>query len=241
LDTFPPKEQATVDDQLIEELVLANHILFAQGVVDAFGHVSVRSAADPNRFLLTWAVAPALATAADVLSFDLDGNTPDAAGRELYSERFIHAAVYRARPDVMGVVHSHSPAIIPFTVTESPLRPIWHMSAFLDRSVALFDTQDTAGDTDLLIKTPQLAAALATSLGDGIVALMRGHGSVVVGRSVREAVSRAIYTEANAKLQAESERRGKVKFLTAGEAKLMNDYTRPDVRRQWDLWVRELG
>jgi HCOMODA/2-hydroxy-3-carboxy-muconic semialdehyde decarboxylase len=238
---LPPKKPATVDDQLVEELVLANRILFAQGVVDAFGHVSVRSAADPNRFLLTWAVAPALATAADVLSFDLDGNTPDAAGRELYSERFIHAAVYRARPDVMGVVHSHSPSIIPFTVTESSLRPIWHMSAFLANSVAVFDTQDTAGDTDLLIKTPQLGAALATSLGGGTVALMRGHGSVVVGRSVREAVSRAIYTEANAKLQAESERMGKVKFLTPGEAKLMNDYTRPDVRRQWDLWVRELG
>jgi ribulose-5-phosphate 4-epimerase/fuculose-1-phosphate aldolase len=229
-----------MEDQLIAELVLANRILFAQGVVDAFGHVSARSAADPNRFLLTWAIAPALATAADVLSFDFDGNTPDAAGRELYSERFIHAAVYRSRPDVMGVVHSHSPSIIPFTVTEAALRPIWHMSAFLESSVSVFDTQDTAGDTDLLIKTPQLGAALASSLGASTVALMRGHGSVVVGRSVREAVSRAIYTEANAKLQAESERMGKVKFLTPGEARLMNDYSRPDVRRQWDLWVREL-
>jgi ribulose-5-phosphate 4-epimerase/fuculose-1-phosphate aldolase len=231
-----------VDDQLIEELVLANHILFAQGVVDAFGHVSVRSAADPNRFWLTWAIAPALAQKSDVLSFDLDGNTPDAAGRELYSERFIHAAVYRSRPDVMGVVHSHSPSIIPFTITDVDLRPVWHMSAFLDGSVALFDTQDTAGDTDLLIKTPALGTALATSLGDSTVALMRGHGSVVVGRSVREAVSRAIYTEANAKLQAESQRMGtRVKFLTPGEAKLMNDYSRPDVRRPWDLWVRELS
>lgn len=229
-----------MEDQLIEELVLANRILFAQGVVDAFGHVSARSSADPSRFLLSWAIAPALATAADVLSFDFDGNTPDAAGRELYSERFIHAAVYRARPDVMGVVHSHSPSIIPFTVTETALRPIWHMSSFLESSVSVFDTQDTAGDTDLLIKTPQLGAALASSLGASTVALMRGHGSVVVGRSVREAVSRAIYTEANAKLQAESERMGKVKFLTPGEARLMNDYARPDVRRQWDLWVREL-
>jgi ribulose-5-phosphate 4-epimerase/fuculose-1-phosphate aldolase len=232
---------STVDDLLIEELVLANRILFAQGVVDAYGHVSVRSAADPNRFLLTWAIAPALATAADVLSFDFDGNAPAAAGRELYSERFIHASIYRSRPDVMGVVHSHSPSIIPFTVTEVALRPIWHMSAFLEGSVSLFDTQDAAGDTDLLIKTPVLGNALAASLGSATVALMRGHGSVVVGRSVREAVQRAIYTEANAKLQSEAQRMGSVKFLTPGEAKLMNDYSRPDVRRPWELWVRELS
>jgi HCOMODA/2-hydroxy-3-carboxy-muconic semialdehyde decarboxylase len=231
-----------MDEHLIAELVLANRILFAQGVVDAFGHVSVRSAADPSRFWLTWAIAPALVTAADVLSFDFDGNTPDAAGRELYSERFIHAAVYRSRPDVIGVVHSHSPSIIPFTITDVDLRPVWHMSAFLEGSVSLFDTQDVAGDTDLLIKTPKLGEALASSLGASTVALMRGHGNVVVGRSVREAVSRAIYTEANAKLQAESQRMGsRVKFLTPGEAALMNEYARPDVRRQWDLWVRELG
>jgi ribulose-5-phosphate 4-epimerase/fuculose-1-phosphate aldolase len=231
-----------MDDQLIEELVLANRILYAQGVVDAFGHVSVRSAADPNRFLLTWAVAPALATAADVLSFDFDGNTPDSAGRELYSERFIHSAIYRSRPDVMGIVHSHSQAIIPFTITDIALRPVWHVSAFLQDAVSLFDTHDLAGDTDLLIKNGDLGAALASALGAGTVTLMRGHGNVVVGRSVREAVSRAIYTEANARLQAASQLMGgRVKFLTDGEAKLMKAYQKPDVRRQWELWVHELS
>jgi ribulose-5-phosphate 4-epimerase/fuculose-1-phosphate aldolase len=231
-----------MDEQLIEELVLANRILFAQGVVDAYGHVSVRSAADPQRFWLTWAVAPALATAGDVLSFDLDGNTAGAAGRELYSERYIHAAVYRARPDVMGIVHSHSPSIIPFTITDVDLRPVWLLSAFLESSVAVFDTQDIEGDTDLLIKTADRGAALATALGSSTVVLLRGHGSVTVGRSVREAVSRAVYTEANAKLQAEAQRMGsRVKFLTPGEAALMNEYTKPDVRRQWELWVRELS
>jgi ribulose-5-phosphate 4-epimerase/fuculose-1-phosphate aldolase len=231
-----------MDDQLVEELVLANRILFAQGVVDAYGHVSVRSAADPSRFWLTWAVAPALATSADVLSFDFDGNAPEAAGRELYSERFIHAAIYRARPDVMGIVHSHSPSIIPFTITDVDLRPVWLLSAFLEGSVALFDTQDIAGDTDLLIKTPEMGAALAAKLGPSTVVLLRGHGSVAVGRSVREAVSRAIYTEKNAQLQAESERMGtRVKYLTPGEAAKMNDYIKPDVRRQWELWVRELS
>ena len=153
----------------------------------------------------------------------------------------MHLLVYRARPDVMGIVHSHSPSLIPFTITDVDLRPVWHMSAFLESSVALFDTQDVAGDTDLLIKTQELGAALASALGASTVALMRGHGSVVVGRSVREAVSRAVYTEANARLQAEAQRMGtRVKFLTPGESALMNAYTRPDVRRQWDLWLREL-
>lgn len=223
---------------LITELVQANHVLFRQGVVDAYGHVSARRADDPEHFLLTWAVAPALAAAHDVLTFDLDGNTSEANGRELYSERFIHAAIYRARPDVMGIVHSHSPAIIPFTITDVELRPVWHMSAFLAGGAAVFDTHDVAGDTDLLIKNLELGRALATTLGDRAVALMRGHGSTVVGRSVREAVYRAIYTEANAQLQEKAIRMGtRVKYLTEGEAALMNRYMTPDVRRPWELWT----
>jgi HCOMODA/2-hydroxy-3-carboxy-muconic semialdehyde decarboxylase len=227
-------------DALVAELVLANHVLFRQGVVDAYGHVSARRPEDPEHFLLTWAVAPALAAPRDVLTFDLEGNTAEANGRELYSERFIHAAVYKARPDVMGVVHSHSPAIIPFTITDVALRPVWHMSAFLADGAAMYDTQDVAGDTDLLIKNIDLGRSLATALGDKTVALMRGHGNVVVGRSVREAVYRAIYTEANAQLQEKAIRMGtRVKYLTAGEAALMNRYMTPDVRRPWELWTRD--
>jgi HCOMODA/2-hydroxy-3-carboxy-muconic semialdehyde decarboxylase len=224
---------------IAEELVLANHILFQQGVVDAYGHVSARSPDDPSRFLLTCAVAPALATADDVLTFDLEGNARDAAGRELYSERFIHAAIYASRPDVHGIVHSHSPSIIPFTITDVPLRPVWHMSSFLGNGAARFDTQDVAGDTDLLIKTLELGRALTSALGEKPVALMRGHGSVVVGRTVREAVYRAVYTEQNARLQAQAMLLGRVTYLTEGEAKLMDAYMKPDVRRPWELWARE--
>ena len=224
-----------------QELVRANHILFARGVVDAYGHVSVRSAAEPQTFYLTWAIAPGLASEPDVLTFDLDGNAADANGRELYSERFIHSAIYAARPDVNGIVHSHSRSIIPFTVTEMPLRPIWHMSAFLGEGVARFDTQDAAGDTDLLVKTPALGAALAAKLAHHPVALLRGHGSVAVGRSVREAVYRAVYTEENALLQREAMQLGDVKFLTPGEVDRMQAYMTPDVRRPWDLWTREVA
>jgi ribulose-5-phosphate 4-epimerase/fuculose-1-phosphate aldolase len=234
---------SSTQQEQIDELVLANHILYKQGVVDAFGHVSVRCAGDPNHFYLSRAVAPALARAGDVMRFDLSGETADnAAGLELYSERYIHAGVYAARPDVMGVVHSHSPAIIPFSITEVGLQPVFHVGAFLGGGVPVFDTQDVIGDSDLLIKTIDLGRALAAHLGPAQVALMRGHGNVVVGRSVREAVSRAIYTEMNAKLQADALRMGtRVKYLTPGEADRMNAYAKPDVRRQWELWVRELS
>ena len=227
--------------QQIAELIDANRILFARGIVDAYGHVSVRSAERPDRFFLTWAIAPGLAQPTDVLAYDFDGATDDARGREQYSERFIHSAIYAARPDINGVVHSHSRAIIPFTVTDVPLRPIWHMSAFLADGCATFDTHDAAGDTDLLIKTPELGRAFADSLNGRSVGLLRGHGSVTVGRSVREAVYRAIYTEENAKLQAEAMRMGVVKFLTDGEAALMGRYMQPDVRRPWELWLREIS
>jgi HCOMODA/2-hydroxy-3-carboxy-muconic semialdehyde decarboxylase len=232
------RESSGVDQR--EELVLANHILFARGVLDAYGHVSVRCADAPDRFFLTWAIAPALAQREDVLTFDLSGDALDASGQELYSERFIHAAVYAARPDVHGVVHSHSRSIIPFTVTDVPLQPIWHMSAFLAEGAEVFDIHDLAGDTDLLIKTLDLGRAVAASLGGRSVSLLRGHGSVTVGRSVREAVYRAVYTEENATLQAEAMRMGRVKYLTAGEAALMQAYMQPDVRRPWELWTREV-
>jgi ribulose-5-phosphate 4-epimerase/fuculose-1-phosphate aldolase len=232
-------DQTTAEQ--IDELVAANHILAARGIVDAYGHVSMRDEANPNRFFLTWAVAPGIAVASDVLAYDLDGTTTDTGGREQYSERFIHSAIYAARPDVNGIVHSHSRAIIPFTVTGVPLQPIWHMSAFLADGCETFDTHDVAGDTDLLVKTPALGRALATSVANRNVGLLRGHGSVALGRSVREAVYRAVYLEENAKLQSEAMRMGPVKYLTGGEAELMSQYMKPDVRRPWELWLREIG
>jgi ribulose-5-phosphate 4-epimerase/fuculose-1-phosphate aldolase len=227
--------------ELIAEIVLANHILYDRGVVDAYGHVSARHPDDPAKFLLTWAVAPALATAADVLTFDLTGNALDnTAANELYSERFIHAAVYAARPDVAGVVHSHSENLIPYTVTGVPLRPIYLMTSFLGSGTGHYDPQTANGDSDLLVKTLALGRMLAAALGDKAVALMRGHGSVTVGRSLREAVYRAIYTERNARLQSDAMRMSeRVTYLSSGESALMDAYMKPDVRRPWELWARE--
>src|SRR5215470_14565165 len=173
------------DPRLIADLVTANHILYDQCVVDAFGHVSVRHDKRPDCFLLARSMAPALVTAADILEFDLDGNPLAAGGRPVYLERFIHGEIYRARPDVVAIVHSHSHAVIPFGVVAShKLRAIFHMSGFIGTETPIFEIRDCVGDgSDLLVRNGGLGAALAKSLGPKAVVLMRGHGVTVTGPS----------------------------------------------------------
>ncbi|HXP93721.1 MAG TPA: class II aldolase/adducin family protein [Candidatus Binatia bacterium] len=222
---------------LLDDLVTANHILYHEGVLDAYGHVSARDDENPRQFLLARHMAPGIVTHDDIVTFDLEGKALNANGRKLYSELWIHAAAYAARPDVGGVVHSHSHAVIPYSVTGVELRPVCHVGSFLGEGVALFDTQDVAGDTDLLIRNMELGRALAKKQGDAPVALMRGHGSVATGASLREAVFRAYYTEVNAKLQMDAMRMGKpITFLTAGEVKLRGTDRDPTYRRPWEFW-----
>ncbi|HVB80487.1 MAG TPA: class II aldolase/adducin family protein [Candidatus Binataceae bacterium] len=223
---------------LIDELVAANHILFDQGVVDGFGHVSVRHPTANDRFLLARSVAPALATAADIMEFDLDGNPLDARGRAVYLERFIHSEVYRARPDAGAVVHSHSPAVVPFSVVnDTPLRAIWHLGGILGVGCPVFEIRAAAGPgTDLLIRNRALGAALAKSLGQGSVVLMRGHGCTVVGSTVRHAVFNAVYTEIGAALQSEAMSLGAVTYLTREEAAAAAACNAGQIDRSWELW-----
>ncbi|HEX5863092.1 MAG TPA: class II aldolase/adducin family protein, partial [Casimicrobiaceae bacterium] len=169
------------DPGLVDKLVAANRILYRQGVVDGFGHASARHDQSPDHFLLARNMAPALVRREDIVTFDLDGAALDAAGRRVYLERFIHGEIYRARPDVQAVVHSHSPNVIPFGVTKQPLRPVFHMSGFLAEGSALFEIRDVAGDTDMLISNGPLGVALAAALGSRSAVLMRAHGSTVVG------------------------------------------------------------
>jgi ribulose-5-phosphate 4-epimerase/fuculose-1-phosphate aldolase len=239
----PASATSAPDPKLIEDLVYANRILYDQGVVDAFGHVSARDDKDPNRFLLARSVAPALVTASDILEFDRNGEPIDARGRTVYLERFIHAAIYRARPDVKAIVHSHSPAVIPFGVTGTILRPIYHMSAFLGAGAPVFEIRDAAGMTNMLITNNKLGDALAKSLGDGAVVLMRGHGSVAVGDSIPQVVHRAIYTEVNARLQAEAAKLGPINFLTPEEAAKADAQTdsKSSLSRPWELWKARVG
>jgi ribulose-5-phosphate 4-epimerase/fuculose-1-phosphate aldolase len=226
-----------VSDDLRTQLAEANHILFDQGVLDAFGHVSVRCAEGADRFLLARNMAPVLVTPADIQEYDLDGSTSDAAPS--YLERFIHAEIYRARPDVQAVVHSHSASVIPFGLSSTPLRPLFHMAGFLVDGIARFEIRDAAGDaTDLLVRDTALGAALAGSLGDAPFALMRGHGSVAVGPSLPLAVYRAVYAEENAALQLRSLSLTDVVPLTAGEGRAAAETNGGQVARAWDMWRR---
>ena len=226
---------------LVATLVVANRILYRHGVVDGFGHVSARDPGMPERFLLSRSLAPGQVTHADVMTFDLDGNAQNGDARQPYLERFIHGEIYRARPDVGSVVHSHSPSVIPFGATRRALKPLYHMSSFIGESSAIFEIREAAGDTDMLIRDRPLGAALAQSLGDRTVVLMRGHGSTVVGASIEEAVFRAIYTEMNARLQIQALSLGEPVYLNAEEAIRSTRTNQGVLRRAWDLWAREVG
>ena len=231
---------AQPDPRLIEDLVVANKVLADLGVLDGFGHVSVRHDKDPNRFLMSRSMAPALVKAEDILEYDLDSNAIDAKGRALFLERFIHGEIYKARPDIKAVVHSHSPSVIPFGVSKTRLQPVYHMSSFLGLDVPVFEIRDVAGPAnDLLVRNATIGAALAKALGDKTVVLMRGHGSVAVGTSIPQVVFRAYYTEMNARLQAEAIRLGAVTYLSAEEAAASAKTNDGVLMRAWELWKRK--
>jgi len=227
----------TASPDLLEEIADANHILFHQGVVDAFGHVSARHDKHPDRFLLARNMAPAQVERDDIVEFDLDGTPINADGRRVYLERFIHGEIFRARPDVMAIVHSHSPSVVPFSVVKSVrFRPACHMCGFLGDGADIFEIRDAGGPaTDLLIRDAKLGKALAESLGSSNAVLMRGHGSTVVGPSVKLAVYRAVYTEVNAHLVSAALRLGPVEYLSIEEANAALAIEK-EIERPWQFW-----
>jgi HCOMODA/2-hydroxy-3-carboxy-muconic semialdehyde decarboxylase len=226
--------------RLIDDLVAANRILVDQGVLDAYGHVSVRSPRDPTHFYMARSIAPELVTAKDILEYDLSGEPVEAKGVQLFIERFIHSEIYRARPDVLAVAHNHAPSLIPFGVTGVELKPLYHMSAFLGAGVPVFEIRAAGGETDMLVRNPALGKALAKTLGSRPVALLRGHGAVVVATDLPRVVFRSVYTEQNAKLQAQAMQLGKqVKYLDAEEAKKAEASMGGTIGRPWELWKRK--
>lgn len=231
------------DVELLAELVNANRILASQGVVDAFGHVSVRHNASTEHFLLARNMAPGSVTTGDILTFGLDGEPLDAAGRAVYLERFIHSEIYRLRPDVVSVVHSHSMSVVPFSVSQSArLRAVCHMGGFLGVEVPNFEIREACGTaTDLLIRDAISGGALARTLGGGAVALMRGHGSTVVGPTLRLAVFRAVYTEVNARVQWQAMQLGTVNYLTAEECAAATAGVGSQVDRAWNYWKAQVS
>jgi HCOMODA/2-hydroxy-3-carboxy-muconic semialdehyde decarboxylase len=234
-----PASGGTVNPAMIEDLVAAYRILAQQGVLDGFGHVSTRHDRAANRFIMARSLAPELVTASDLIEFDLDGNAVDAKGRSLYSERFIHAEIYRARPDVKAVVHNHAASLIPFGVTNIPLRPMYHMAAFIGNGVPVFDIRKSFGMTDMLVSDSAKGRALAQTLGDKNCVLMRGHGVAVVGPTIQHAVGRSIYLEVNARVQLQSMSLGgnNVTYLDPQEAqKMMDAGENRGYERPWELW-----
>jgi len=227
-------------DELVEDLLLGNRILFKYGIVDAFGHISVRHDVDPQKYVMSRHLAPGLVTEKDLLTYDLDSTPIPATKHRLYSERFIHGEIYKLRPDVMSVVHCHAPALIPFGITKADLQPVYHMSSFLGLGVPKFEIRDAAGMTDMLVRTAPIGLALANTLGDKPMVLMRGHGATMVGKTIRHAVYRAIYAAQNAQIQLEALRLGDVTYLAPEEAANYERYIDEVIHRPWNMWIREV-
>lgn len=237
-----PKSAGPADPKLIEDLVAANRILAAHGVLDGFGHVSVRHNLDPDRFLISRSLAPELVTADDIQEYDLNAVAVDPNAARGYGERHIHAAIYRARPDVQAVVHSHSPSVIPFGVSSIKMRPLYHMASFMLDGLPVFDIKDKFGVTDMLVSSPERGDALVVDLGDSAAVLMRGHGIAVVGPGLPYAVARSIYTEINAGLQRDAiALGGDIEYLDAAEGQARLDAGEHDgYERPWQLWKRQV-
>lgn len=232
-------EKKAVKDRIFEELVLGTKILINEGVLDTFGHISARDPEDPNYFFLAQKMAPSLVTAGDIQRYNLDGETTD--NRPSYLERFIHSEIYKARPDVQCVLHSHSPAVLPYCCVDQPLRPVIHMGAFLGDAVPVYEIRDKHGDsTDLFGNAEGVCADIAQTLGNYPVVLMARHGVVNVGNSIREVVYRAIYLELNASVQTASLQVGKIKYLTPGEIDMAGKLVGAQIDRGWDHWNQRL-
>jgi ribulose-5-phosphate 4-epimerase/fuculose-1-phosphate aldolase len=237
--TRKKKAATPASRELLEDLVAANRILAMHGVLDAYGHVSARSDTDPRHFVMSRSLAPSLVTARDLMAHGPDSE-PLGDDRKAYLERFIHGEMYRQRPDVMAVVHSHSASVIPFGVTRGALRPIYHMASFLWRGAPVFEIRDSAPESDLLIRDRRLGGALATALGECACVLMRGHGMTVVGDSLREAVFRAVYTEMNAKLQGlATQLGGPIAFLSDAEGERATASNHGTLERPWAVWKKK--
>src|SRR5581483_8851105 len=237
-----PSPISGVPPELLEDLALGSRILAEFGVVDAFGHVSARDPANPQHFLMSRSLAPALVTPEDIMEFDADGNAVDAQGRQVFLERFIHAEIYKARPDVMAVVHAHSPGVVPFSVSKTPLRPLFHNTAFLAAGVPVWDIAKDFGVTNMLVADNAKGKSLAATLGDKSVVLMRGHGDVTVGPNVKIAVFRAYYTDVNARLQTQAITLGsEITYLSPEEGAKADQVNFAVLDRVWNLWKQKVS
>ena len=231
-------------ERVLADLVIANRILAHEGIVDAYGHVSVRHPRDPRRYLLARSLSPEMVQQADIMEFDLDGTPAGGDSRQPYLERFIHGAVYEARPEVLAVVHAHAEDVLPFGITSTPLRPVIHSGSFMGPEVPVWDIRERFGDTNLLVTNMPQGRDLAARLAGNNVALMRGHGFVAAARSLIEVVRMSVYVPRNARVQLAAMQLGEVKPLSRGEIDARNAGYKPhspETWRAWEYWATRAG
>jgi ribulose-5-phosphate 4-epimerase/fuculose-1-phosphate aldolase len=231
-----PANPAQDKASLFSDLVAANHILADQGVVDGYGHVSVRSPSNPNHFYISRWLAPDLVTASDIVELDMDCTPVTGDQRKLYSERWIHSEIYKVRPNVQSIVHTHAPTVVLMSVCGVPLVPIYHMTGFIGTGVPVFEIRKSSGMTNMLISDATRGMALAQTLGSQAAALMRGHGGITVGINLSQAVGRSVYLKINSELQLQVLDR-KIDSLAPEEARLA-EASNQDFPKDWDLWKR---
>ena len=229
-------------DQARDVLARANRIIANEGVLDAFGHVSMRHPTDPGRYLLSRSRAPELVQPDDILEFTLDSQPVRPTDVRLYGERVIHGGIYQARPDVNAVCHHHALSILPFCISGMDLKPVYHLGATLGEKVPFWDSRDDFGDTNLIVAKLEEGASLARALGENWIVLMRRHGATVAGVSLEELTFRTIYTARNAALQIQAHTLGLVSPLNLAETRLAGEYNlRPGpVMRAWEYWNARL-
>jgi len=223
----------------VEELVLANHILYDQNAVDGYGHISVRNPTNPNTFFLARSVAPSVVKAEDIMEFDMNGKALNGDTRVAYGERFIHSGILKTRPDINSVIHGHAAPILSYGLTGTSLRPIYHMSAFLGEGAPIFEIRNFSKpnpDTDMFISNTELGDALSKSMGLQYFVLMRGHGYAAGADSIKKAVFRTIYAIQNASIQSEAMKMGQVQYLSPGEATAAQETIEKTIGRPWQLW-----
>ncbi len=241
-------EAASVQEQMaefpavkaaVEELVLANHILYDQNAVDGYGHISIRNPNNSNTFFLARSLAPSVVTVDDIMEFDMNGKALNGDTRTAYGERFIHSGILRNRPDINSVIHGHAASILPYGLTGTTLKPVYHMSAFLGEGAPIFEIRNFAKpspDTDMFISNNDLGDALSKIMGLQYFVLMRGHGYAAGADSIKKVVFRSIYAIQNASIQSEAMKMGVVQYLTPGEASASQETIEKTIGRPWQLW-----
>ena len=243
MKTDDPDNKAAILDSALTELVLANRILAREDVIDDFGHVSIRNPLNPDHYFIARSRSPQVVTRGDIMEFTLDGEQVSDDPRRPYAERHIHGAIYKDRPDVNAVTHHHARSVLPFTICNISLRPMFHMSAVIGSQIETWDSQGEFGDTNMLVDSMEMGHSLARTLGQNRVALLRGHGCVCVADNLKAVIMISIGLKDNAQLIQESRQMGEIKYLTDGEIEMAGSMLLGPMplARAWDYWVARAG